>query len=98
VSIYDTYGENGWAVYGGTSESTPFNAGIFGLAGNADKQDGGKIFWTLKKHALKKDLWVISSGSDGSCTPTYLCTAGTGEYKTYSGPAGWGTPNGIGAY
>jgi len=98
AAIYDTYGNGGWAVYGGTSESSPLNAGIFGLAGNASKQVGGKTFWTLKKKALKKDLWVISSGSDGSCGGSYLCTAGTKQYGTYSGPTGWGTPNGIGAY
>lgn len=41
------------------------------------------------------------AGSDGSCAGTYLCVAGaTGgnKYKTYSGPAGWGSPNGINAF
>ena len=80
---------------------TPIIAGVFGLAGNATKQDGGKIFWTLSKKKLQEGLHVISSGNNG-CPPdlrgSYLCTAGTDEFGTYSGPTGWGTPNGIGAF
>jgi hypothetical protein len=29
---------------------------------------------------------------------SYLCVAGTEEFGIYSGPTGWGTPNGIGAF
>ena len=36
----------------------------------------------------------MTSGSNGSCSPTYLCTAGPG----YDGPTGLGTPNGVAAY
>ena len=36
-------------------------------------------------------LHDITSGSNGTCAPAYLCTAGTG----YDGPTGLGTPNGI---
>lgn len=85
-------------MVGGTSEAAPLNAGVFGLAGNATSQTAGEKFWTLTTKQRSADLWVISSGNDGSCSPTYLCKAGTHEYKTYSGPAGWGTPKGIGAY
>jgi len=48
--------------------------------------------------ARKQYLHTITEGSDGNCGGSYLCTAGTGEYFTYSGPAGLGTPNGIGAF
>lgn len=98
ASEYDSYGYGGWVVVGGTSESAPLNAGIYGLAGNATSQTAGKKFWTLTTKQRSADLWTISSGNDGSCSPSYLCTAGTHAYKTYSGPAGWGTPKGIGAY
>jgi subtilase family serine protease len=101
VAAYDTYGNPGWITVGGTSVSTPIIAGAFALAGNATKQDGGKTFWTLSKKKLRADLHVISSGNNGcprDIKHSYLCTAGTGEYKTYSGPTGWGTPNGIGAF
>ena len=29
---------------------------------------------------------------------TYICDGDTGQFKTYSGPSGWGSPNGIGAF
>ena len=100
VAQYDTYGSGGWRPVGGTSASTPIIAGVFALAGNATKQDG-EIFWTLTEKKRQEDLHVISSGTD-ACPPrlsgSYLCTAGTNEFGTYSGPTGWGTPNGIGAF
>jgi len=97
VAEYDTYGYGGWLVTGGTSVGAPLIAGIFGLAGNATTQDGGRTFWE-KEHQGSQDIFPVKSGSDGKCTPTYLCTAGTKEYGNYSGPSGWGTPNGIGAF
>jgi subtilase family serine protease len=102
VSEYDTYDYSGWFTVGGTSVSSPLMAGVFGLAGNASKQDGGKNFWKLSKKKVKKNLHTDITGSVGGCpsqyTGTYLCTAGTGQFKTYSGPTGWGSPNGIGAF
>jgi subtilase family serine protease len=94
-----TYG--GWTDVCGTSVASPLTAGIVGLAGNGSSIIGGKTFWDLSKRKHKKELHVITSGNDGSCS-NYLCQAGLskkdGGYKTYSGPAGWGSPNGIKAY
>ena len=98
VAEYDSYGYGGWITVGGTSIATPLIAGIYGLAGNASAQHAGKKFWTLTTQQRKKYLNVIREGSDGDCGGSYLCTAGTGQYGTYSGPTGWGTPNGIGAF
>lgn len=98
VAEYDTYTQGGWIEVYGTSVSSPFLGGVFGLAGNSTKQNGGKAFWALSTKERNKYLFPVTSGSDGTCSPTYLCTAGTGEYKDYSGPTGWGTPNGIGAF
>jgi hypothetical protein len=36
----------------------------------------------------------VTSGSNGSCSTSYFCTARTG----YDGPTGWGTPNGTAAF
>jgi hypothetical protein len=36
----------------------------------------------------------VTSGSNGSCGGTYLCTAGAG----FDGPTGLGTPIGTGAF
>jgi hypothetical protein len=94
---YDSYGYGGWFQVGGTSVSSPLLAGIFGLAGNASKQNGGRTFW-IARHEKRKELFPITQGNDGKCSPTYLCTAGTHEFRDYSGPGGWGSPNGIAAF
>ena len=98
VAAYDSYGYGGWTTGGGTVISVALNAGVFGLAGNASSQNAAEKFWTMSKKKRNKELHYISSGSDGSCGGEYLCQAGTKEFGTYSGPAGWGTPNGIKAY
>jgi subtilase family serine protease len=55
---YDTYSEGGWITVDGTSISSPFCAGIFGLAGNSTSQDGGRTFWKPKSH--RNDLYEVS--------------------------------------
>jgi Subtilase family len=100
AAVYNSYGYSGWLTAGGTSIAAPIVAGAFALAGNAAKQDGGKTFWTLTQKKRLEDLHVISSGTDGCprrLRGSYLCVAGTDEFGTYSGPTGWGTPNGVGA-
>lgn len=94
---YDSYSEAGWIQVDGTSISSPLVAGMFALAGNSTKQTGGENLWKLSKKKLKKDIYPVTSGSDGSCNGEYLCTAGTKQFGIYSGPTGWGTPHGVGA-
>ena len=96
-AVYDTYGWSGWGIAGGTSVAAPLLAGIFGIAGNASAETGGKTFWQ-RKHHRSEDLFRITKGYNGSCTPAYYCTDGTKEYGQYGGPTGWGVPNGIGAF
>jgi subtilase family serine protease len=98
VAEYDTYGYGGWFTVGGTSVATPMTAAVFALAGNASSVKAAKNFWSLKNHRRNNVMHYISTGSDGSCGGEYLCQAGTKQFHTYSGPAGWGTPNGIKAY
>jgi subtilase family serine protease len=98
VAIYDSNGYDGWTTAIGTALATALNAGVFGLAGNASSLNAPAHFWTLSKKKRNKELHYISRGSDGSCGGEYLCQAGTKQFGTYSGPAGWGTPNGIKAY
>jgi subtilase family serine protease len=100
VAVYTAF-YGGWlANICGTSVASPFLAGIIALAGHESSYgtNGGKRFWTLKKKKLKKDLHKITSGNDGSCGGTYLCTAGTNQFGQYSGPGGFGTPKGIKAF
>ncbi len=91
---YDSYQYGGWLAINGTSVSSPLVAGIVGLAGNSTKQTGGENLWKLAKKKLKKEIYPVTTGSDGSCGGSYLCTAGTKQFGTYSGPDGWGTPDG----
>jgi subtilase family serine protease len=99
---YDTYGYGGWFEVGGTSVASPLVGGVFGLAGNSTSQDGGEALWSLNTSGLSNDLHAITKGSIVDCPSkyesTYLCKAGTNQFGQYSGPSGWGTPNGIGAY
>lgn len=98
VASYDTYGQGGWIKGAGTSVAAPIIAGVFALAGNASSMHAGKNFWSLDKNQRHRMLHYIANGNNGTCGGSYLCTAGTRQYETYSGPAGWGTPNGIGAF
>jgi hypothetical protein len=100
VAFYDTWpsSDTGWGEECGTSAATPLIAGTFALAGNAKKLDAARRFWHASRHARRRDLHYISIGSDGLCGGLYLCQAGTDQFYTYSGPAGWGSPNGIGEF
>ena len=40
------------------------------------------------------NLFDVTSGSNGTCSPAYLCTGEVG----YDGPTGLGTPNGTAAF
>jgi subtilase family serine protease len=92
VAIYNTYapvGQQGWAVYGGTSVGAPIVAGIYALAGNA-----GAVGNAAYLYAHTSALNFITTGSNGSCSPSYLCNPQAGM----PGPAGLGSPNGLGAF
>jgi len=90
VAVYDSYSQGGWLEVGGTSASSPIIASVFALAGTpaAGTYPSSYIY----QHT--SDLFDVTSGSDGSCSPAYLCTAGVG----YDGPTGWGTPDGTAAF
>lgn len=102
VAEYDSYKAPGWIVAHGTSISAPLVAGVYALAGNAESRQSGKHFWTMSAKKRRDDLHKINRGSVVDCPErlkhTYLCAAGTHQFATYSGPAGWGTPNGLGAF
>jgi hypothetical protein len=93
VAVYiSSYG--GWVGVCGTSVASPFTAGVIALAGNADKIDGGKTFWSFNTKQHKK---YFNHPTGGCTSGDYLC--GHGRYKKYySGPGGWGTPDGIRGY
>ncbi|MFD4877332.1 putative Ig domain-containing protein [Streptomyces sp. NPDC058420] len=90
VAVYDTYGGSGWAVYGGTSASSPIIAGVYALAGAPGSSD----YPAKYPYSHTSNLYDVTSGNNGSCSTSYFCTAGTG----YDGPTGWGTPDGTAAF
>ncbi|MGB6601139.1 MAG: S8 family serine peptidase [Candidatus Cybelea sp.] len=97
VAVY-TGAYAGWQGVCGTSVASPFTAGIVALKGNGAKLNGGQTFWQLNRKHDRRDFHSITSGSDGSCGGSYLCTAGTKQFRNYSGPGGWGTPKSDRAY
>ncbi|KUN59329.1 peptidase S8 [Streptomyces griseorubiginosus] len=92
VATYNTTGRRaGWAVVGGTSASSPFVAGLIGLAGNPSAFPDASRFYSDGAAAGLND---VVGGSNGNCDGDYLCTAVEG----YDGPTGNGTPNGLNAF
>jgi subtilase family serine protease len=104
LGVYDTYdscgssslcdllielgvaqGLDGWAQVGGTSLSSPLIASVYALSGTTTPG---------YPYTHTASLFDVTSGSNGNCSPAYLCTAGPG----YDGPTGLGTPNGAGAF
>jgi subtilase family serine protease len=90
VAVYDSYDQGGWTELGGTSVSSPIIASVFALAGKPAKG----TFPSSYPYAHTGDLYNITTGNDGTCTPAYLCHGEVG----YNGPTGWGTPDGLGAF
>ncbi len=84
VAVYDSYGIGGWGVFGGTSVAAPVAAAAFARTGRASM--GASFIY-----ANVGSFYDVTTGSDGSCSSSYLCTAGAG----YDGPTGVGTPNGL---
>ena len=76
-------------MVGGTSASAPIIAGVYALAGNANTFNYASF-----PYAHTAGLFDVTSGSNGACSPAYLCTAGTG----YDGPTGLGTPHSTTAF
>lgn len=78
---------SGWLVFGGTSVAAPVIGGVYAV-------NGGPVNYGSDPYANVGALFDVTSGSNGSCSPAYLCTAGVG----YDGPTGLGTPNGVSAF
>jgi subtilase family serine protease len=91
VAVYDSYGVTaGWYTFGGTSVSSPLMAGVYALAGTPSAAS----YPTSFPYAHTTSLNDVTTGSNGSCSGSYLCTAKSG----YDGPTGLGTPNGTAAF
>lgn len=91
LAVYNTYQAPGWAQYGGTSLSAPLIAATYALGGNPVP---GSYPNSYPYSAPAGGLNDVTTGINGTCTPSYLCTAVAG----YDGPTGLGTPNGTTAF
>ena len=92
AAVYDSVayqGVTGWFQVGGTSLAAPLIASVYALTGNAASLNAGSA-----PYGNPGALHDVTSGSNGNCGGSYLCTAGAG----YDGPTGLGTPNGIAAF
>ena len=91
VAVYDStayQGRSGWLVFGGTSVASPVIASVYGLAGNTASIDNNYPY------GHTASLYDVTSGSNGTCSTSQWCTAGSG----WDGPTGLGTPDGTGAF
>ena len=91
ISIYDTSGTvgeklSGWYTVGGTSAATPIIAAYEALSGSETRSLGAAALYKNPS-----SFYPVTSGSNGSCGGSYLCTGGSG----YRGPTGVGTPDGV---
>ncbi|HEY6934733.1 MAG TPA: S53 family peptidase [Marmoricola sp.] len=77
-----------WAQVGGTSEASPIIASVYALSGNT----AGYANAIPYQHS--GSLFDVTSGSNGTCSPSQECNARSG----WDGPTGLGTPNGTGAF
>jgi subtilase family serine protease len=88
--IYDSlYG--GWFQVGGTSLSAPIIAGVYAL-GKGFSGYGNSVPYANGSYGV--NLYDITSGNNGACGGSYLCTGVPG----YDGPTGLGSPKGTGAF
>jgi hypothetical protein len=74
-------------VFGGTSVAAPLVASLY-AAGS------GTITYGSDPYSHTDALFDVTSGANGSCGGSYLCTAVPG----YDGPTGLGTPKGTTAF
>ena len=77
-----------WGQFGGTSESAPIIGAVYAMAGPISG------YANATPYGSPGSLHDITSGNNGSCTPSQWCTARVG----WDGPTGLGTPNGTGAF
>src|SRR5206468_3280624 len=85
VAVYDTFNSGGWGLFGGTSVSSPVVASIAALSTGDFRMNGAQGFYRMQTGAGIND---VTSGNNGSCGGSYLCTAGFG----FDGPTGVGSP------
>ncbi len=98
VAVYDSYGESGWLVFGGTSVASPIVASIYALAGNTSNFSTSGGASTAAQALYGATLYQVTSGSNARHCTIYLCNAADSLSTGYNGPTGNGTPDGINGF
>jgi subtilase family serine protease len=98
VAIYDSsltslVPTGGWGIFGGTSVAAPIITSMYALSGDTARNVGAQTLYAASSSAFMAFL-PVTSGSNGICSPTYLCTAAFG----YNGPTGIGVPYGLSGF
>ena len=97
AAIYDDYAPysnqpNNWVTVGGTSESSPFIAGIYARGGNVAHVEGPNTLYADPSSAFNDVTIGQNAPANSGCT--VLCIAGPG----WDGPTGLGTPDGLSGF
>lgn len=87
VAIYDSNSDiGGFAIFGGTSASSPILASFDALVGSATSSPQ----WPYQHLGIWNDVTTGNNVAPHTCTVAYFCNGEVG----YDGPTGLGTPNG----
>jgi subtilase family serine protease len=93
-AVYSTTspkGQKGWFTVGGTSLAAPIIASVYAIGNIPSNKQANSLPYNLGN---RSNLHDVVGGSNGICSPAYLCTGKT----KYDGPTGLGSPNGAGAF
>ena len=83
LQVYTTYsGVTNWWIFGGTSLATPIMSALYAMQGGYSSEPAGAYAW-----ASTTPYYDVQSGSNGTCSPSIMCNAGTG----WDGPTGLGS-------
>jgi len=98
AAVYDDYAPYSgepydWIVVGGTSESSPFIAGVYARAGNLGEVEGPSTLYADPSTAFNDVVIGENYPPNAGCS-TALCVSGPG----WDGPTGLGTPNGLAGF
>ena len=102
TGVYIFYDGYYYPATGGTSVASPMIAAMFALSGNASTASAATLWAAGGSSAFNP---IVSGTNENRRAGTficprrflYICKAGTYKNGLYSGPTGWGSPNGLGA-
>ena len=97
AAVFDDYAPYsnepyGWITVGGTSQSSPYIAGLYARGGNLADVEGPNTLYAEPSSAFNDVTIGQNAPANSGCT--VLCTSGPG----WDGPTGLGTPDGLSGF